>query len=233
MAEVVHTIKNNQYLYKHYRQGDKVISEYIGPLGSGGKVRTAQHGGGAPPKVTQHPDEKTVEGKDINSIKDNSRIEQKAQEKSTVNKIKIGEDVAAEYERVIALIGGVDQEIVLWNVKKDGVIINAPLSHEKEFTEDQLDKIEDTFRKIRNDTGIDTLREEINLKYDGKPLERRNMYYAKGDTYPVKDELKAAGMKWNSDLKTWESPNKPSKEFAGITFEKIPTYKTENLWGWY
>ena len=53
MAEVIHTIKGNEYLYEHTREGEKVVCEYIGPVGKGGKVRKAQHGGGAPLKVTQ------------------------------------------------------------------------------------------------------------------------------------------------------------------------------------
>ena len=90
MAEVIHTIKGNEYLYEHYRDGDTIRSKYIGPVGKGGKVRKAQHGGGAPLKVTQQTGiqknkEEIVEGKTINNKKGNSSIgTDKPKEKSTM-----------------------------------------------------------------------------------------------------------------------------------------------------
>ena len=86
MAEVVHTIKGNEYLYVHIREGDKVVCKYVGPVGSKGNIRAAKHGGGAPPKVTQQEDTQTQEGKTINNKKDNSRPGQKKpEEKCTMN----------------------------------------------------------------------------------------------------------------------------------------------------
>lgn len=57
------------------------------------------------------------------------------------------------------------------------------------------------------------------------------VWYAIGDTYSVKDQLKAAGMVWESDLKTWASISKP--EMGGVEFVQIKTYKTENGWTYY
>ena len=94
MAEVIHTIKGNEYLYEHTREGEKVVCEYIGPVGKGGKVRKAQHGGGAPLKVTQQTgiqknEENIIKGKAINNKKDNNRLEDKTstERKSTMGKI--------------------------------------------------------------------------------------------------------------------------------------------------
>lgn len=74
MANVIHTIKGNQYLYEHHRKGDKVISTYKHPLGVGGKKRKAKHGGGAPVKSS------AVDGKNINTSEGNHSIGQKPKE---------------------------------------------------------------------------------------------------------------------------------------------------------
>ena len=94
MAEVIHTIKGNEYLYEHTRDGEKVVCEYIGPVGKGGKVRKAQHGGGAPLKVTQQTDIQKNEGNinkgnTLNSMKDNSSVgQEKPKEKATMNEME-------------------------------------------------------------------------------------------------------------------------------------------------
>lgn len=42
MAIVIHTIKGHQYEYEHHRVGDKIISDYIGPVGTN-KRKVTQH----------------------------------------------------------------------------------------------------------------------------------------------------------------------------------------------
>jgi len=58
MAIVVHEIKNHKYAYEHTRKKEKVVCEYLGPVGSSvpsgslrGKleVRTPKNSGGRPP----------------------------------------------------------------------------------------------------------------------------------------------------------------------------------------
>ena len=45
----------------------------------------------------------------------------------------------------------------------------------------------------------------------------KKVWYATGNTYPVKDQLKAAGMKWRNGR--WESLEKPLVEITGVKFE--------------
>ena len=45
-------------------------------------------------------------------------------------------------------------------------------------------------------------------------------WIAKGHTYPVKEELKSIGMRWDSSEKIWYTFQKPSSVVRGITFVK-------------
>jgi len=85
MAHVIHTIKNNQYLYEHHREGAKVICDYIGPVGPGGGVRAAKHGGGAPTTVTQQYNQ-TATGQTINTKRDISRVGHEASKETSIMK---------------------------------------------------------------------------------------------------------------------------------------------------
>lgn len=100
MAKVIHTINNSQYLYEHHREGDKVVCDYIGPIGPGGGIRKAKHGGGTSNRVTQQTFESTDKGTTINKVRDNSRLGDKTpQEKSTMGKqqTRTFKQVSAEY----------------------------------------------------------------------------------------------------------------------------------------
>lgn len=48
MSIVIHEINGNLYAYNHWRDGDKVITDYLYPVGDDGRERSAIHGGGAP-----------------------------------------------------------------------------------------------------------------------------------------------------------------------------------------
>lgn len=39
-------------------------------------------------------------------------------------------------------------------------------------------------------------------------------YYIRGDTYPIKEDLKAWGCHWVPDLKAWETPYLEKEEIA-------------------
>lgn len=45
-----------------------------------------------------------------------------------------------------------------------------------------------------------------------------NRYYIEGNTYPIKDDLKAYGCTFDGDKKSWVTK---SIEFNGITYKKI------------
>lgn len=222
MAQVVHTIKGKQYLYEHTRVGEKVVCKYIGPVGSGGKVRAPKHGGGSPLEVTQQTPNQIKESKTINKSKDNSSIGQEAQEKSTMEKIDLGENTEITFSK--AIVGS--KETTMFEVKKNGEIIKNPFfDPDDKLTDDQLDKMESKRREFPKSTEF----EEMGTV----KMECRDMYYAEGDTFPAKDELKASGMNWNPNLKKWESSTPITREFEGVSIVKIPTYKTENAWTWY
>lgn len=55
MANVIHQIKNNYYLYNHHRVGNKVICDYICKVDSSGLKIQTLHGGGRPLKFIFEP----------------------------------------------------------------------------------------------------------------------------------------------------------------------------------
>lgn len=103
MAVVIHTIKGNAYAYDHHREGDKVVSTYIGPVGGGGRgrgsrevggynIREPIHGGGAPKKqdaqeVTQH---------DVKPRVEPAKEEVKEQPKAEEKKVEAKQEVKPE-----------------------------------------------------------------------------------------------------------------------------------------
>lgn len=54
------------------------------------------------------------------------------------------------------------------------------------------------------------------LTLSKKPL----IWIAEGNTYPIKDKLKAIGMRWNPDIRAWTSKEKPSIELSGVRFSE-------------
>jgi len=52
MAIVIHNIKGNSYAYDHNREGDKVVSTYIGRSGGNGAIYKGTEL--YKPEVTQH-----------------------------------------------------------------------------------------------------------------------------------------------------------------------------------
>jgi|GEM_PF-5197021 len=67
--------------------------------------------------------------------------------------------------------------------------------------------------------------EEGNVPQDwtlvGKPREKASYrWVARGSTYPVKELLKKAGMRWDPQHKEWHSHEKPDVEIEGIYMMK-------------
>ncbi len=88
------------------------------------------------------------------------------------------------------------------------------------FTDNQFENMEDVITKMRmGDNTIGTVEKGV---FDAE-LTPKIIWYAIGDTYSVKDKLKADGMKWDSDLKTWKKETKP--EVTGVEFVQIKTYE--------
>ena len=175
-------------------------------------------------------------GESINKIKDNSRLpERRRQETREMEKIKISDTVEMTIEKIMHSYGGYTELGIIYDVKKDGKTVPRP-TYSDDFTDDELDKIELEIRNAKKTISPDypiavkTDEEQTLRKVGGVDLVRRDMYYTIGDTYPVKDDIRATGMHWNSDIKKWESTKPITVKIEGITFEKIPTYKTKNQW---
>lgn len=49
-------------------------------------------------------------------------------------------------------------------------------------------------------------------------------HYVRGNTYPIKDQLRAAGCKWDPDAKAWWTGKAPvAAQFAGATTDSAPS----------
>ena len=161
MAVVIHTIKGNQYAYDHHREGDRVVSTYIGPVGGGGggrgsrevggyNIREPIHGGGAPKKQeVQEVTQQEVKQK----VEDQPKVEEKRQEK-VINSNRYNIDIA-----------------------------------------------------------------------DGQKVKQME-YKVEGNSYPVKDQLKEAGFKWDADKKAWTTSDSSKKDLVekmGLKLSKQPS----------
>lgn len=189
MAIVIHTIKGNQYAYDHQREGGKVVSDYIGPVGSGSTnksytTRAAMHGGGRTGKQREVKPE----------VKEPAKVEEKTQEK-VINTNRHNIDIAdkeskkMEYEETRQIVEAKEY----WNnvlAEKDDhntEIANSVLAHvskiekaEKEYTyertrrsweaeyiEVQTKKINHQYTKVKTEEEKNKKR-QVQAAYDKK-----------------------------------------------------------------
>jgi len=118
-----------------------------------------------------------------------------------------------------------NQIIVESELYKNGERIYNPIDcDEDELPEDQYDAMSEA-ENSQKEGQMMAIPEGL-IKTPAKMV-----WYAIGDTYSVKDSLKAAGMTWDSSLKLWGKLSKP--EVDGVEFVQIKTYKTENGWTYY
>ena len=184
-------------------------------------------------------DKRTVKGKGINNVKTISRLPDKngqeinRMENTEIKTHDLGDGWTATTEQVyVSKIGDTDLITIYRVYTPDGREIKS-ISEQDKIMPDESDIVLDALmpRQINNvrqnyNRGDESILAHANTM-------RKDMYYTVGDTYPVKDEIKAAGMEWNGDIKRWESLHQSTAHIEGITFEKIPTYKPKNTWGYY
>ncbi len=119
---------------------------------------------------------------------------------------------------------------VEYELYRDGERVHNPdMLDENEFPEDQYESYEDAIRSQKSENWM--------ISVEGGVLENKfgwipkNVWYAVGETYQIKDQLKAAGMVWESSMKVWASLTKP--EIENVKLVQMKTYHTKNEWTWY
>lgn len=240
MAVVIHTIKGNDYAYDHHREGEKVVSTYIGPVGGKSKgsdstggysIREPMHGGGAPKKD------------ESNKKQDAPEVTQH----SNIDTINVTDSVEIKAEKVMFDTQDFQYgsgEAVVYDVYKSGQKFEKPYDFEENMVpkghpvlnDSEYESTDKALRSYSKNQGVIGPTGSVR-SYQKSTIpdsfEARKITYAKGDSYAVKDELKAAGMKWNPTLKMWESQKPIHEKVSGIEFETVLTYKTKNSWTWY
>jgi hypothetical protein len=98
--------------------------------------------------------------------------------------------------------------------------VNPDELSEVEFTDEQFENMEEIITKMQMEDNTIGIVEKGEFE---KELTPKTIWYAIGDTYEIKDQLKANRMEWDSDLKTWKKEIKP--EVQGVEFVCIKTYK--------
>lgn len=123
------------------------------------------------------------------------------------------QDIAVEYE-----------------LYKDGErVYNPDMLDEDVFPDDQYEAMEDARRSQKTDDRMVEVEEGVLDNKFGWNF--KNVWYAVGETYQIKDQLKAAGMVWESSMKVWASLTKP--EIENVKLVQMKTYHTKNEWTWY
>lgn len=172
-----------------------------------------------------------IKGESINKIKDNSRLEQEAQEKSTMRINELGNGWIMETEEIYVSRMDTTYPAVMYKVfDPDGNEIKTITEQDKIMPDEVDDEFEDVLRAYTKNREIPYRGTVHEMGYD---LESRNMYYLTGETRENKDQIKQAGFTWEPDLKAWSSLHKPAFEINGVDVEMKPTYKTKNAWTYY
>jgi hypothetical protein len=138
-------------------------------------------------------------------------------------------DLGNGFELITRYVVNVDKISVEYAVYKDGHRLMHPdMLDEDEFPEENYNRYESAIRSVKEDRMFSV---EEGILEETSNLTAKNMWYAVGDTYSVKDTLKESKMQWEPSIKAWASLTKP--EINDVEFIQMKTYKTENGWTWY
>lgn len=138
-------------------------------------------------------------------------------------------DLGNGFELITRHIVNVDKVSVEYEVYKDGARLMHPdMIEEDEFPEENYNNYEAAIRTVKEDRMFSVEEGILEGTYNLIP---KMVWYAIGETYTIKDNLKGVGLVWEPTLKIWAKLSKP--EVDGVEFVQVKTYKTDNAWTWY
>ncbi len=135
-----------------------------------------------------------------------------------------------EFELITRHIVRRNDVSVEYELYRDGErIYNPDMLDEQELPDDQYENYEDAIRAQKTENWMISVEEGVlENKFGWIP---KNVWYAVGETYQIKDSLKSAGMVWDVSMKVWASLTKP--DLDGVEFVQMKTYHTKNEWTLY